>query len=659
MKTTVISILIALIFISQINAQNKDTTVTNNISKDTSRHPFNFNKIIKKHFFSSFSDTSGIDFHIWNDRRNLAELLNEKSGYFAHTFGTGSRSLLSYNGSMNVGVFRNGVQINDLFNGSFDVENISINEIENVEEVSTPLSFMYGLNTQGKAINIIGKDDFQPNLFTQFRYSQDRDGALFADVYMNFPVSRKFNFILGINNHGSEGHYQNSDFALWRGRFQFNYYPTDKINFKLSYYANKLQRGLNEGLISNNKDTLMNINLALPKNPDSYEKVYSQYSDFKITGKFFRDSISLTNITVFTQNSLRVYRDEENRSTRNGIFIAKDYHSIQYGFDVNQSMNLIPFRLSQIKLIAGAKGLYNLYNFDKTTTLKQDSVTGQRYFDFNSVDIYSRLDLLLKDLLISGAIKSQRFNNSYNFMYGADIKYTFNLSNETRIVLKGGTNNTTVGFDFESLFYDENFGRYENNYNSSRQQYYEGGFNLAYKSAYFNYLSYHNSVFNQFSLLNANYSAGLNLENFQFDLNVNTADRNNLTETTQLTSFNNYVYRLYPSAYITLDVSYKDVLFKKKLKLRTGFLAKYISNKPEARYNQFANKFEYSNNNASYDNFDIDLYLGARIGKANINITLANILNSLFYNTSVYPFDDRNGLLRTISRFTITWDFLN
>jgi hypothetical protein len=671
MKKLFVYIFLMLAFIScgyaQINDttktffESKDTSKTLIAPKDTSRIFFNHNKIIKKQYLSSFSDTSGIDSYIWSDKRNLGEILNDRSGFFVHTFGTGSRALINFNGSSNVGIFRNGVQINDLFTGSFDVENLSINEIEEIEEVSTPLSFLYGLNSQGKAINIVNKDNFQPNLFTQFRYSQDRDGALFADVYMNFPVSRKFNFILGINNHGTEGHYTNTDFALWRGRFQFNYYPSDRINFKLSFYPNKLQRGLNEGLVSNSsKDSLMDPNLATVKNPDSYEKVYNYYSDFKITGKFLRDSVSLTNITVFTQNSLRAYRDEENRLTNNGIFSAKDFHSIQYGFDVNQSLNIVPFSRSQIKLIAGLKGLYNIYNYDRTTILKQDSVLGSRHFDFNSVDIYSRLDLMLNSFLISGAIKSQRFNNSYNFMYGADIKYNINFNKDSKLVLKGGTNNTTEGFDYAALFYDEYFGRYENNYNSSRQQYFEGGFSLNYKSVYFNFSNYHNSLFNNYSLLNSNYSAGLNLENFQFNLNINTVNRKNLTEEITLTYVHNDTARLYPSAYVTLDVSYKDVLFKNKLKLRTGFLVKYISNKSEAAYNQLSNMMVFSSNNSVLNNFDLDFYFGARIGgKANINITVANILNSLFYNTSIYPFDDRNGLLRTISRFTITWDFMN
>jgi hypothetical protein len=133
----------------------------------------------------------------------------------------------------------------------------------------------------------------------------------------------------------------------------------------------------------------------------------------------------------------------------------------------------------------------------------------------------------------------------------------------------------------------------------------------------------------------------------QFDLIINTYDRNNFT------------LKLYPSAYISLDVSYKDILFRNKLKLRTGFNVKYLSNKPEVAYNQFSNIMVSNTGNAGFDYFDLDFYVGARIGKANINITLANLFNNLFYNTSLYPYDDRNGLLRTISRFTITWDFWN
>ena len=641
-------ILLAIFFGTSLYSQNKDTSTTKTKQKDTIKVNFNQNKINKLDLLSTFSDTSGTNDFIWNDKRNLQEILNEKSGYFAYFFGTGGKSLINYNGFSNVGVFRNGIESNNQFYGGFDVESFSVNEIDKIEEVSTSLSFMYGLNPFSKIINVIDKDIFQPNLFTQFRYSQDRDGALFADVYMNLPISRKFNFLFGINNYASDGHYQNSDFSFWRSRFQFNYYPSDRFNLKFFVSANKQERGQNDGLMfSGSKDTLMDVNLPIPVNPDAYEKIFTAYSDIKITGRFFKDTLSLTNLNFFTNNSIREYRDEENRNEPNGIFIGKNYHSIQYGFNLNQTVYLIPFKLSQIKLLAGVKGYYNLYNYDRTTAVKIDSIIGIRYYNFNAVDVYSRLDLAYDKFLISGAIKSQKFNDTYHFMYGAELNYRIDFSNKAKIDIKGGTNNTTYGFDYEALFYDENFNRFEENYNASRKQYYEAGFKFMYNNFSISYLNYYSNIFSGYSILNSNITIGYDSRNVALILNLNSFDKKI------------YSVETIPRIYISSDIAYKDVLFKNKLLLRTGFNIKYISDRPTIGYDQFANSITIENNYSAFDNFDADFYVGARIGKANINITVANIFNNLLYNTAVYPFDDRGGLLRSISRFTITWDFWN
>lgn len=637
-----------LLFGSSVFSQDKDSSIINTLTKDTIKFNFNKNKIHKFDLLSHLSDTSGIDSYIWNDKRNLQEIMNEKSGYFAYFFGTGGKSLINFNGLSNVGVFRNGIEANNQFYGGFDVETFSVNEIEKIEEVSTPLSFMYGLNPYGKIINIIGKDNFQPNLFTQFRYSQDRDGALFADVYMNVPVSRKFNFLFGINNHSSDGHYQNSDFSFWRSRFQFNYYPSDRFNVKFFISGNKQERGQNDGLLfSTSKDTLLDPKLALAVNPDAYEKIFTIYSDIKISSRFFHDTLSLTNLNIFTNNSIREYRDEENRTTPNGIFIGKNYHSIQYGFDLNQSLHFNPFKMTRIKLIAGVKGYYNLYNYDKSTIIKIDSILGTRNYDFNAADIYSRLDLIYNNLAISGAVKSQRFENSYHFMYGAEINYLIKLNNNTNIRIKGGTNNTTIGFDYASLFYEEYFNRFVNNYNSSRKQYYEAGFKMTLNELTFSYLNYHSNLFSNYSILNSNISLGYNSNYVAVILNLNSFSKDN------------YLIKTIPPVFISSDIAYKAVLFKNKLRLRSGINLKYSSERASIGYNQFSNSVTIENNYSAYDYFDVDFYIGARIGKANINLTLANVLNNLNYYTAVYPKDERGGLLRSVSRFTITWDFWN
>lgn len=640
--------LLMILYASCLYSQEKDTLKSKTLPKDTVKVNFNQNKINKLDLLSNLSDTNGTDEFIWNDKRNLQEILNEKSGFYAYYFGTGGKSFLNFNGLSNVGVFRNGIEANNQFYGGFDVESFSVNEIDKIEEVSTPLSFIYGLNPYGKIVNVIDKDNFQPNLFTQFRYSQDRDGALFADVYMNLPISRKFNFLFGINNYASDGHYQNSDFSFWRSRFQFNYFPSDRFNLKFFISANKQERGQNDGLIFNNsKDTLLDPNLVLTANPDAYEKIFTTYSDIKLTGRFFRDTLSLTNFNIFTNNSIREYRDEENRNSPNGIFIGKNFHSVQYGFNLNQTLYLIPFKLSQIKLLAGVKGYYNLYNYDRTAKLNVDSVIGTRYFDFNAIDIYSRLDLSYDKFLVSGGIKSQRFNNTYHFMYGAEAKYILEFTKTARLEIKGGTNNTTYGFDYESIFYDESFNRFESNYNASRKQYYEAGFKFVYNDFAISYLNYYSNVFSDYSILNSNISLGYDSKFIAVIINLNSFDENN------------YAVRTMPKIYLSSDLAYKGLLFKNKLKLKTGFNIKYISDRPSTGYNQMANHITLENNNSAFDFFDADFYVGARIGKANINITVANIFNNLLYTSALYPFDDRGGLLRSISRFTITWDFWN
>jgi len=405
---------------------------------------------------------------------------------------------------------------------------------------------------------------------------------------------------------------------------------------------------LNEGLIFNpSKDTIIDPNLAGVGNPDSYEKIFNSYSDLKFTGKFFKDTLSLTNINLFTYNSLREYRDEENRLNPNGIFVGKNFHSIQYGFDINQAVFISPFSNSQIKLLAGLKGYYNLYNYDRTSLYRIDSIIGIRNYDFNALDLYSRLDLIYDKFVLSGAIKSQRFNNSYHFMYGTEFKYCLSFSKEINLVLHGGLNNTTYGFNYESLLYDEYFNRLNNNYDASRNQYYETGLKLNYDKLFLSYLFYHSNSFNSLSLLNSNFSFGYESKHISALFNINIHDKDNNSMQTV------------PPVFISSDISYKNILFKNKLILKTGINVKFISEKTNTGFYQFANKVIYVNNYSYFDYFDVDYYVGARIGKANVSLTLANLFNNLVYNSALYPLDNRGGLLRTISRFTITWDFWN
>ena len=88
---TLLFLFTPIILISQIKdtthiIQSKDTTHHIQL-KDTTRYiQFDTNKIKDTKLFSVNSDTISNDFFIWNDRKNLSEIMDEKSGYFINYF---------------------------------------------------------------------------------------------------------------------------------------------------------------------------------------------------------------------------------------------------------------------------------------------------------------------------------------------------------------------------------------------------------------------------------------------------------------------------------------------------------------------------------------------------------------------------------------------
>ncbi len=638
--------IILLLFLSLAPAfsfAQKSDTLKKSVAEKDSVLPFDYNKIVKNNVISPYSDTTGYDAYIWNDKRTPGEILNEKAGFIINNFGGSSRAAINYFGGDRVGLYRDGIPLNNIFTDGFDVENISVNEIEKLEEISPALSFLYGPYSSNGAVNIVTKDRFVPNMFSQLRYSQDRDGALYADFNMNFPVSRKFGLQIGLGNHGSDGHYDNSDFALWRGRIRLNYFPSDRINIKFNYYQNKLQRGLNDGLVNSTKDTLIDPKLAEVRNTDAYEKWSNYFSDIQTTLRLFNDRNSLTRIQLYTQNLTRAYRDEENRTAANGVFISDDYHFINYGVSVNQNL-FVKFSKDIISdLNAGYTYSYNSSNFDRHYGIPNSAaemVTSGNYHTSLS-SAYSRLDLNIGGLKLSGGVKADFYPSDRYFGFGGQGEYLFRLSDDVSLKLIAGGSL----YKYRSFYLGEYY--YDNEFNSGIN---EIGFALAYGEVRFK-LMFRN-IFNDENVSFRNAFADFSYKTKYFDFLANATTLGG--DAVDMKGF--------PELYFKSDISYHDFLFKNKLNLRTGFNIKYTSSLSAVyyypRYNVIGYKYA---GGSSYkgSNFNVDFYVGARIGKANINLTFANLFNTLFYDAYLYPWDERGGFLKSLSRFTITWDFWN
>jgi len=601
-------------------------------SDTTRRVPFDTNKIKEQTRLSNTSDVFSYDsLYIWNDSRNLSEIMDERPGYFVFDFGLGQRNDINYNGrySRETGIFRDGIQINDNFYQSFDIQNISVNEIDRIEEVSDVSSFFYGINSFSKSINVITKDIFQPKPFSQLRFSQDRFGALFADVIFSQPFSRKGNVQLGITNQSGDGRYENSAYNIWRGRGRINLFFSPKLNAKLNFYLDNYDRDLNDGLVySSNENNLTDPENATVVSPDVNENLKNYFYDLTLTGRFFKNKNSLTKLMLYSNNSLRHLFNPDS-SFSYGNYPSGYTHSILYGVDASQNIVIDHGRNFCSDILLGG----NLY---------LNSFDGNLFnaFNDNQYSLRFKYDLTYQDLFISGLLRNDYiYDNNY---LNAGVEAMFKI-----------INNKNFGFTINAGANQTKYLLYTSAYASIYKvkaienlitKFYEIGGTIRYKD-----LSLSGELYeiNYGGLYETHYGANTNISFISQYADVSV-------------SYNYSNELMFPSNYVKSDIAYKNILFRGKLKLKTGFNIKYYNENYITNQYQTWYGWEYTNNPFPQQNqFIADFYVGARIGRANINLTVANIFNSLVYNAYLFPLDDRGGFLNSISRFTIVWDFIN
>jgi len=621
--------LLALFLFSLISSANSQKAVT-----DTTYNKIADTLVIRQSkFLSSVSEKTRYDSaFIWSDRRSISEISAELSGFYIFRFNNFGRNTINFNGSPEneVGIFRDGIQINDVYFGGLDAAILTVNDIESIEEISAVSSFVYGINSGAKSINIVTKDKIQSKPFSQFRYSQDRFNSLFADVFFSLPFTKKYNLTMGITKHSTDGRYINSQFDVWNGRSRFNMFFTKNLNLRADLYYNKIDRGLNEGLRRDSSISELEDEEALVNNPYSNEEIEQLFFGATMTGRFFGKA-SLTKLSINSSNSIRDYRNDiiDSSLVVAGFAPSEKVHYISNSIQLSQEGNVRLSKVLNLNLFGLLTAYQNLY--DRQVTYDKERVQFSFKADLNhkvfSLSVFGSNPM--SDITIE------------NLNKGVEVSATPLKSKSTELKIFAGINETTTpAYSYDPF--------------TIRKSYIETGFDFSYKRSVFFKQTFYRSSPSYLedassSYINQTYN-GLNTE-----LNVNAY--NIFADIT-------YGYtesQFFPEHNLIFDLSYRNFLFNKKLNLHSGFRGSYVRRRDkDLIYDQRKNEF-VPGEIASYnrDEFNLDFYVGARIGRANVNLTLANILNTFTYGAYLYPSDNRGGFINSISRFTIVWDFID
>lgn len=618
-------------------AQDTTKPKTKTVNKEDTTYVQNF--ILADHNYQYINKTSPDTLtrrrFLWYPAKSLEDIFNYLPGYYQYFMDVGQLNPISFNqlSYSQTGVLRHGRPINDLIDGSIDLNLLSRNEIAEIE-----VSNGFGNNIYGysNSVSIIERELFQFRPYTEISFYQDRYENLYFDGNFHQNFFRKLNFNFGITKHSYDGHYTNSDFDKWLGRFNLNFAPSNKLNFFLNVNYAKIQKGLNDGINADtvnigDKDIMFNSAKAIVNNPDAYE--IKERFDVDLGSVFLAGKNSFTNIQMYVSNSFRKYRDEENRPNPNNIFIKNNYHWINYGAKLQQVFTFYFMKdlviRSRTEIETNQK--YLNYNYS-------DPIFSTGSYSFQNNSILEELITAYRNFNVTAYLRVNDIfdKNISELIYGFKGSYTLNLDSENKLAVSSLYNSR---YNYISGIIKLNFGK-----NSLSSEYYN------YKT--------NDSISGIFNGINGK----LNLMLFKFDIE-GAYSYNNAPVKAGL----NPLQTAYsPKHYGNLSVSWHDVAFKNKLEYKIGLSSRFWSEYYAYYYKSEANTFliPFFPENPNYNlnipaNATLDFFIIGIIGKATFGLTLENILDRLIYNTGVYPFMDRGGFLNTISRLNITWNFFD
>lgn len=290
----------------------------------------------------------------WKEYRSLYDIIAGEPGFFIRDLASpGHENQLVINGidGKNIAIMVDGIPFNDVFTGTYNLWNIPVDAIDRIEIITGPRSSFYDGISSGGAINVVLKNYFNNRAYTRLRYSQGVDGYTQTDALFAQNIIRNLNLTLGLTHYGFGsnkeiqnyiGRFPNSNDDAWGMRGKVRYDPADYFSVSYTYLFNKSWTGLNGGVDYNTSPSIFNGLQAKVQNYDAYEKIFNNHSIISAAYAPAGDSSQLFTLSGYYFDNLRQYRDEENRSARNGILRSIDYGNITRGLKAEYLFTL-PF----------------------------------------------------------------------------------------------------------------------------------------------------------------------------------------------------------------------------------------------------------------------------------------------------------------------------
>ncbi|MBS4027090.1 MAG: TonB-dependent receptor plug domain-containing protein [Ignavibacteriales bacterium] len=539
----------------------------------------------------------------WMDYRSLGDILATLPGFFYNDLGSvGQPSRLTYRGmsANNIGVFIDGRPMNEPLTGIADLNFIPTEMIERIEIIPAPRSFLYGMNSNAVAINIVTKS-FNSNLpYSRIKYTEGAYEEGLFDGIIAHNLSQNMNLSVGVQRRTTDGRYENSFDDEWGVRSKLRWNVSEKFQLQLSQLYNKQKVGWFGGIRSLD---IYDPNFAVVE--QLYSKYYNTQWSWQLNGvgNFLGDSIQTSSISFYASNLNFEYIDTPFNS---------HYNSIWSGVSVLQKLNI-----QDVVFTIGS-------DIEKKQSYRTRSWLRPFAVEKVYASLYGNIEAKpVKEISLNICAKFEDYSIINNFAYSGEVIYK-------------PVSELEFNAYFSKSYYLSNLISFSsgniNPSNLSNHQF-GAGVNLHLNQRLHISLLMHNFQMpehhrrywgNRFSVFVSHCS-------YSFD---------KFTLETSLNTISEYYYLgIVPPVFGSSSVFYNSLFFGDHLPMKLGIQGNYFS---------FNKIFETRSLIGSYN-----FLFFANLGDAVVHFTIENILNTKYYVVPFYPMPDRN------LRLGVTWEFLN
>lgn len=284
---------------------------------------------------------------IWRNATYAGELLWSVPGFFLRELGEpGQPQQVNFTGmdSRGIAVQLDGRPLHDPVTGAYNLHDIPLEYVDQIELVDGTLSPFYGSNAPAAAFNFVTHQYNNNRPLTKIRYFQGPSEHILSDGIFAQNVARGFNFMFGFQRQVTDGRFPNSKYDSWNVRNRLRYNYSNRLNFWLSDFYHKSSTGLNGGIDVRRSPSMFDEITALVRTREASQTVSRRDVTLGGIGKFFDDSASTSNMQLYYTTIEREYRETDQLT---GLNKFADVHSFSFwGAHLQQHITVSPAELT-------------------------------------------------------------------------------------------------------------------------------------------------------------------------------------------------------------------------------------------------------------------------------------------------------------------------